>query len=232
MGQKEQQCALRRLQEIVDCKRRHLDELEKLCVLFKQDIAALSPGERAIVRETLNEGDNLKALGCEDIPEVDHGPKIEAWIADKHYEFVETIDDSHYKSVESCNSKLLIAASLPDGRLWYSPLVGLVEAKPGRSNAEDKLLQMLRDRLKLFYKSELLADGWVELHTNKIQSEMKSEGRYIGSIVTPKGVRTSVECHAEQGTPYQDVRNELVRLLKLKMIEWYEGYEQYKRVCC
>lgn len=61
---------------------------------------------------------------------------------------------------------------------------------------------------------------------------MKSEGCYLGSIVTPKGVRTSVEYHAEQGTPYQDVRNELVRLLKLKMIEWYEGYEQYKRVCC
>lgn len=202
------------MQEIVDCKRRHLDELEKLCVLFKQDIAALSPGERAIVRETLNEGDNLKALGCEDIPEVDHGPKIEAWIADKHYEFVEAKD----------YNKLLVVASLPDGRVWYSPFAGFADA--------NKLLQMLRDRLKLFYKSELLADGWVELHTNKIQSEMKSEGRYIGSIVTPKGVRTSVECHAEQGTPYQDVRNELVRLLKLKMIEWYEGYEQYKRVCC
>lgn len=223
MGQKEQQCALRRLQEIVDCKKRHLDELEKLCALFKQDIAALSPGERAIVRETLNEGDNLKSLGCEDIPVVDHGPKIEAWIADKHYEFVEAKD---------YNNKLLVVASLPDGRVWYSPFAGFADAKTGRSNAEDKLLQMLRDRLKLFYKSELLADGWVELHINKIQSEEKSEGCYIGSIVTPKGVRTSVEYHAEQGTPYQDVRNELVRLLKLKMIEWYEGYEQYKRVCC
>lgn len=223
MGQKEQQCALRRLQEIVDCKKRHLDELEKLCALFKQDIAALSTGERAIVREILNEGDNLKSLGCEDIPVVDHGPKIEAWIADKHYEFVATTDRSN---------RLCISASLPDGRVWYSPFVGVPNASSCSYIAEDKLLQMLRDRLNLFYKSELLADGWVELHINKIQSEEKSEGRYIGSIVTPKGVRTSVEYRAEQGTSYQDVQNEIVRLLKLKMIEWYEGYEQYKRVCC
>lgn len=213
MGKEERLRAVNRLQEILECKKRHLEEFRKLAALFTQDIQALDPGDLVIVRDILKDGPMWEDLGCSSIPDEDYRQQIDEWLSsDTHYEYLE---------LKKYDNKLGMVLSLPDGRQWASAFVGF--SKGNRAEAEASLMQKAADRLELYFKASARAEGWFNMKSHTINMTCSPDGTVAGSIIGPKDLRIGAEYRADDGMDYQAKREKLEQMLKINLTYWYEG---------
>lgn len=216
MGKEERKAATKRLHEIVECQKRHLEELRKLAYLFKADIKALDPYDLAAFRDSMKDTPAWKALGCGDLPAEDYSQQIDAWLSlATNYKYLELKND---------DTKLGIVLLLPDERQWTSEFVSF--AKGDRSKAEATLMQKATERLELYFKASIRAEGWIDRESYTITEIQNIDGTSMGSIEGPEHIRIGVEYKANEES-YMSNRKKLKCLLKNKLTDWYEKRLQY-----